>query len=101
MIAFGAPGGTITDPTSGEVVPLPVQPAPLEQVAEVTGGKAYEDASSGELQDADGLIRESLGDTLGEEIQVVIELTWRWAAIAVVLRAAAWALALRWLRDMV
>jgi Ca-activated chloride channel family protein len=100
-IAFGTPGGTITDPTSGEVVPLPVQPAPLEQVAEVTGGKAYEDASSGELQDADGLIRESLGDTLGEEIQVVTELTWRWAAIAVVLRAAAWALALWWLRDMV
>ncbi len=31
----------------------------------------------------------------------VTELTWRWAAIALVVRAATWALALWWLRDMV
>ena len=79
-IAFGTDGGSITDPASGEVVPVPVQPAPLEQVAEVTGGAAYEAATSAELTDAYERIQDSLGDTLGEEIQVVTELTWRWAA---------------------
>ena len=47
------------------------------------------------------VIRDSLGDTLGEEIEIVTELTWRWAAAALVLLAAAWALALWWLRGMV
>ena len=51
-IAFGTADGSITDPASGEVVPVPVQPEPLEQVAEVTGGAAYEAATSAELADA-------------------------------------------------
>ena len=51
-IAFGTPEGSITDPASGEVVPVPVQPEPLEQVAEVTGGAAYEAATGTELADA-------------------------------------------------
>jgi Ca-activated chloride channel family protein len=100
-IAFGTAEGSITDPASGEVVPVPVRPEPLAQVAEATGGAAYEAATSSELSDAYGLIRESIGDTLGEEIEVVTELTWRWAAAALVLLAAAWALALWWLRGMV
>ena len=95
------PDGSITDPASGEVVPVPVQPAPLEQVAEVTGGAAYEAATSAELGDAYERIQDILGDTLGEEIEIVTELTWRWAAGALVLLAAAWALALWWLRGMV
>ena len=78
-----------------------MQPAPLEQVAELTGGAAYEAATSSELGDAYERIQESLGETLGEEIEVVTELTWRWAALALVLLAAAWALALWWLRGMV
>ena len=100
-IAFGTDGGSITDPASGQVVPVPVQPAPLEQVAEVTGGAAYEAATSAELTDVYDRIQESLGDTLGEEIQVVTELTWRWAALALVLLAVAWALSMWWLRGMV
>ena len=100
-IAFGTDGGSITDPATGQVVPVPVQPAPLEQVAEVTGGAAYEAATSAELTDVYDRIQESLGDTLGEEIQVVTELTWRWAALALVLLAAAWALSMWWLRGMV
>jgi Ca-activated chloride channel family protein len=100
-IAFGTAEGTIQDPDSGEVLPVPVQPAPLEQVAEATGGKAYEAATSAELQDAYTHIQESLGQTLGEQIEVVTEQTWRWAAIALVLVAAAWALSMWWLRGMV
>jgi len=100
-IAFGTAEGTIVDPESGDTLPVPVQPAPLEQVAEVTGGAAYEAATSTELEDAYARIQDSLGDTLGEEIQATTEQTWRWAAIALVLLAAAWALALWWLRGMV
>jgi Ca-activated chloride channel family protein len=100
-IAFGTPDGSITDPATGEVVPVPVQPEPLEQVADVTGGAAYEAATGTELSDAYELIRDSLGDTLGEEIEIVTELTWRWAAAALILLASAWALAMWWLRGMV
>jgi Ca-activated chloride channel family protein len=100
-IAFGTPEGEITEPVSGEVVPVPVRPEPLAEAAEATGGAAYEAATVDELQDAYERIRNSLGDTLGEEIAIVTELTWRWAAIALVILAATWALALWWLRGLV
>jgi Ca-activated chloride channel family protein len=100
-IAFGTPEGSITDPVSGETIPVPVQPGPLADVAETTGGAAYEAATATELGDAYDRIQDSLGATLGEEIETVTELTWRWAAIALALLAAAWALGLWWLRGMV
>lgn len=100
-IAFGTVGGSITDPVTGDQLPVPVQPGPLEQVAETTDGAAYEAATATELSDAYERIQDSLGETLGEEIELVNELTWRWAAAALVLVAAAWALAMWWLRGMV
>jgi Ca-activated chloride channel homolog len=100
-IAFGTPEGTITDPVSGETVPVAVQPGPLQDVAEETGGTAYEAATGSELADAYSKIQDSLGQTLGEELEQITELTWRWAAIALAILAAAWALGLWWLRGMV
>lgn len=100
-IAFGTEGGSITDPVTGDELPVPVQPAPLEEVAETTDGAAYEAATATELGDAYERIQDSLGETLGEEIERIDELTWQWAAIALVLIAAAWALAMWWLRGMV
>jgi Ca-activated chloride channel family protein len=100
-IAFGTADGSITDPVSGETIPVPVQPGPLADVAETTGGAAYEAATATELSDAYDRIQDALGDTLGEEIETVTELTWRWAAAAIALLAAAWALGLWWLRGMV
>jgi Ca-activated chloride channel family protein len=100
-IAFGTEDGTITDPVSGEVVPVPVRPADLADVAERTGGAAFEAATGGELAGAYDQIRERLGETLGEETEVVTELTWRWALAAVAVLGAAWLLALWWLRGMV
>ena len=46
-------------------------------------------------------IRETLKDTLGEEIETTTELTWKWAAYAMAVLAAAWALSLWWLRGLV
>jgi Ca-activated chloride channel family protein len=100
-IAFGTPEGTITDPVSGETVPVAVQPGPLQDVADETGGTAYEAATGSELADAYSKIQDSLGQTLGEEVEKITELTWQWAAIALAILAAAWALGLWWLRGMV
>ncbi len=100
-IAFGTPDGTITDPVSGDTLPVPVRPADLELVAETTGGQAFVAETGDELADAYGQIQESLGETLGEEIEIVDELTWQWALTAFVLLSLAWALSLWWLRGMV
>ena len=100
-IAFGTLGGTITDPVSGDVVPVPVRPADLADVAERTGGAAFEAETGRELADAYDQIRESLGETLGEATETITELTWRWALASVAVLAAAWLLAMWWLRGMV
>lgn len=100
-IAFGTDSGVITDPASGEQFPVPVRPADLQLVADATGGAAFEARSGSELVDAYDQIQASLGDTLGEEIEIVTELTWRWAFAAFLLLSIAWALSLWWLRGMV
>ncbi|MFV0306190.1 MAG: VWA domain-containing protein [Desertimonas sp.] len=100
-IAFGTVNGTIEDPDTGDIIPVPVFPQPLEDVAEVTGGASYEAASENELNDVYEGIRDILGDTLGEEIEVTTEHTWKWTAWAIGILAAAWALALWWLRGLV
>ena len=100
-IAFGTPAGTIIDPASGEIVPVPVRPADLELVADTTGGQAFEAQTGSELADAYEQIADSLGETLGEEIDIVTELTWKWALAAFLLLSLAWALSLWWLRGMV
>jgi Ca-activated chloride channel homolog len=100
-IAFGTLGGTIIDPASGDLFPVPVRPADLADVADRTGGAAFEAATERELADAYDQIRDSLGETLGEAIETITELTWRWALASVTVLAAAWLLALWWLRGMV
>lgn len=100
-IAFGTEGGSILDPASGQTVPVPVRPADLELVAETTGGEAFEAATGDELASAYDQIAESLGETIGEPIEIVKELTWQWALAAFLLLTGAWALSLWWLRGMV
>ena len=82
-IAFGTEGGTIADPVSGEIVPVPVRPADLADVAERTGGAAFEAETGRELADAYDEIRDSLGETLGEPTETITELTWRWALASI------------------
>lgn len=100
-IAFGTEEGIIVDPVSGDVVSVPVRPADLELVAETTGGQSYVAETGDELADAYTDIQSSLGETLGEEIEIVKELTWQWALTAFLLLSVAWALSLWWLRGMV
>jgi Ca-activated chloride channel family protein len=100
-IAFGTDGGTIVDPESGDVVPVPVRPADLELVAETTGGQAFEARTGDELGAAYDQIADSLGETIGDPIEIVTELTWKWALAAFLCLGLAWALSLWWLRGMV
>ena len=100
-IAFGTESGVIVDPETGDVVPVPVRPADLELVAESTGGEAFEAQTGDELSSAYDQIAESLGETIGEPIEIVTELTWQWALAAFLLLSIAWALSLWWLRGMV
>lgn len=100
-IAFGTEEGSIVDPASGQVVPVPVRPADLELVAETTGGEAFVAETGDELASAYDQIAESLGETIGDPIEIVKELTWQWALAAFLLLAGAWALSLWWLRGMV
>ena len=100
-IAFGTEDGVIDDPVSGQRVPVPVRPADLALVAEATGGASFEARTGNELVEAYDQVQASLGDSLGEEIEIVKELTWRWAMASFLLLALAWALSLYWLRGMV
>ncbi len=100
-IAFGTADGVIVDPSSGDTVAVPVKPDPLHAAAETTGGQAYEAATPSELADAYERIDAILGETLGEEVEVITERTWIWAAGALATLAVAWALSLWWLRGLV
>jgi Ca-activated chloride channel family protein len=100
-IAFGTPEGTVTNPVNGNIEPVPVKPIPLAETAELTGGQSYEAATAADLADAYERIQDLLSDTLGEEVEVVTERTWVWAGAAVGTLAAAWLLALWWLRGLV
>ena len=100
-IAFGTDGGRIVDPASGDVVPVPVRPDELAQVADTTGGEAFEARTGDELASAYDQIAESLGTTIGEPVEIITELSWKWALAAFVVLGLAWALSLWWLRGMV
>lgn len=101
-ISFGTPGGVIVDPGgSGQRIPVPVRPEEMASVAEITGGTAFEAATGSELADAYDQIRDSLGETLGEEIEIVTEHTWRWALASFLVLSLAWSLSLWWLRGLI
>jgi Ca-activated chloride channel family protein len=101
-VSFGTEFGFITDPGgSGQRIPVPVRTDEMEQVAAATGGVAYSAESLEALSEAYDDIREALGETLGEPIEVIDEQTWRWAFAAFWMISAGWGLALWWLRGMV
>ena len=97
-IAFGTAGGTIDNPDTGEIDPVPVKLDELQNAADVTGGKAYVAPSADELAKAYEDIRANLQQTVGEAVPTIRELTWRYVLAAVVLLMLAWALGLWWLR---
>lgn len=97
-IAFGTPDGTITNPDTGLPDPVPVKLDELQAAADTTGGKAYVAPSADDLANAYDDIRANLQQSIGDPIETVHELTWRYVLAAVVLLMIAWALGLWWMR---
>lgn len=99
-IAFGTPDGTIVDPTTNELIQVPVADFELESISEVTGGSFYAAATTDALNDAYGQISAQLEDLIGDPEIVDVEITWRWVALALAMLAAAFVLGHLWLRGI-
>lgn len=93
-VTLGTAGGTITvtNPDgSTQVKPVPPDPATLQRIAQVSGGKAYTAADSGHLSQ----VYQDLGSRLGRRTEQR-ELTSGFAGGALVLLLIAGASSLRW-----
>ncbi len=99
-IAFGTLDGTVTDPQTGDVIPVPVNYDELGGVADLTGGAFFEAPTAEALEEAYAEISENLNAGAGDPIEVVTELTWKYVAAALILGAIGWILGLWWLRGL-
>lgn len=94
-IAYGTPDGTISGGT-GQSIRVPVDAAALAELAESTGGTAYQAESSDELRDVYDDIGSSIGWTSEPR-----ELAPYFAAAAFLFTLIAAALSLRWFARLV
>ncbi len=88
-IAYGTPEGVVE--TQGQLVPVPVDAPALAELAEATGGQAYEAASDDELGD----VYEDIGDSIGYRTERREVTTW-FVGAALLLALGAAAASLRW-----
>ncbi|MBI2709608.1 MAG: VWA domain-containing protein [Actinobacteria bacterium] len=88
-IAYGTPSGTVV--VEGQVVPVPADDAAMKAVADLSGGKAFEATSAGQLADVYRSIQADIGYTT-----VPREVTRGVLGAALVLLAGAVALATTW-----
>jgi Ca-activated chloride channel family protein len=92
-IAFGTGSGTVT--FQGEVIPVPVNDGALRQIAADTGGSFFQAASESELR--------SVFDSLESQIAYEpdeVEVTDRFAGLALLAMAVGVALSIRWFDRM-
>jgi Ca-activated chloride channel family protein len=99
-IAFGTADGTVQNPDTGEIIPVPVNNQELEGTAQATGGQFYEAPTSDALEAAYSEISANLNAGSGDPIEVVTEQTWKYVAAALLLLAIGWVLGLWWLRGL-
>jgi Ca-activated chloride channel family protein len=90
-IAFGTDHGTIVDPQSGGIVPVPVDKSALRDIAETTGGKFFAATTEGELSS----VYKSIGSSIGYE-KVDKEITTWFVGLALVALIATAAMSLAW-----
>lgn len=99
-IAFGTASGTVTDPITGEIVPVPVNLDQLMAVADETSGQFFAAPTIDDFRDAYGQISENLNEGVTEPTEEIVEITWRYVAAALLCFAVAWLLGLWWLRSL-
>jgi Ca-activated chloride channel family protein len=88
-IGFGTAGGTIV--IDGEIQPVPVELAPLQELAETTGGQFFQAQSLDQLES----VYADIGSSIGFE-EEEREVTDRFVGYAVVLLLASTVLSLLW-----
>jgi Ca-activated chloride channel homolog len=89
-VALGTSDGTVPGPL-GEPIPVPPDPATLQQISSITGGTFTEAADAGELDD----VYEKLGSKVGTR-RVKREVSSSFAAAGLVLLVAGLGTGLRW-----
>lgn len=99
-IAFGTADGTVSDPNTGQIVPVPVNGPELAATATATGGQFFEAPSANALGQAYNKISKNLNAGAGDPIEITTEHTWEYAAISLALLAIGWALGLWLLRGL-
>ncbi|HEX8744143.1 MAG TPA: VWA domain-containing protein [Thermoleophilaceae bacterium] len=93
-VTLGTPGGTITVPAEGggtQTVPVPPDPESLERIARESGGRSFDAATAGGLQE----VYERLGSQLSHRDEKR-EVTAAFAGGGLGLLLAAAAMSLRW-----
>jgi Ca-activated chloride channel family protein len=85
-VALGTPEGTVTREFDGIVrtIPVPPDPATLNEIARITGGQFYAADTAGSLEEVYATLGSSLGRTPGEAVATA----WFLAAAAAALAAA-------------
>lgn len=94
-ISYGTSGGTIILP-GGITQPVPVKPEPLRNLAEQTGGKAFEAESAEQLNQ----VYKQLSAVVKSE-KKLDELTWRWLMGAFWILVLSMGLSMWWFHRMV
>jgi Ca-activated chloride channel family protein len=93
-IAFGTPNGTIN--ISGEVIPVPADPAAMAQIASATGGHTFTAQTANQLRS----VYNEIGRVVGYNV-VHRDITAWFVGIALLLMMAAAAAALTWNQRLV
>jgi Ca-activated chloride channel family protein len=89
-IAFGTPAGVIEDEVGGQT-PVPVAPEPLAEIADTTGGRAFEAGSLDELSSVYG----DIGRVVGYE-ETIEDLSGWFVGSGIVLLVLAGSFSLAW-----
>jgi Ca-activated chloride channel family protein len=90
-VALGTEGGFVTDPRSGQSIPVPPDPETLAAIAQSSGGQAFEVDDADEL----GQVYQRLGSRIGTR-KVKREMTGAFAAGALLLLVGGLGTGLRW-----
>jgi Ca-activated chloride channel homolog len=90
-VSLGTPQGIVPDPMGGPPLPVPPDPALMQQIAQTSGGESFSVGDAGQLEE----IYKSLGTRVATQAEQR-EITWIFALAALLALGAALGLGVRW-----